>query len=171
MLRGDLPRPAYVSLLFRLLGLHEPIEDRLAPHTNSVWLAWFVADRARRLRRDLQALGIPTGEIAAAPTAGGLLPPLDDPAASLGCAWVVEGSALGGRVLARHVESIVSTSVGAATTPGSSFFESGPLQAERWRACGHALEACGADPVRRGTILHAATATFAAFEASLANDA
>jgi heme oxygenase len=50
--------------------------------------------RTAMLRSDLAAFGVDRLEIEAAPRAHALLPPLNDAAAALGCAWVVEGSAL-----------------------------------------------------------------------------
>ena len=40
LLRGDLSVPAYGLLMLRLLGLHEPIEQRLARQDGAPWMAW-----------------------------------------------------------------------------------------------------------------------------------
>jgi heme oxygenase len=162
LLRGDLPRRDYANLLLRLLGLHVAVERTLAPHLRSHWFAWYDATpgelRSARLRRDLVALGTPQSLITAAATADEVLPVLATPAEALGCAWVVEGSALGGRLLAQHVASIIGTGEGG----GSSFFLSNPEQPARWTACCDAVNLCGEEPGQRAAILSAASATFEA---------
>jgi len=162
LLRGDLPRRDYANLLLRLLGLHAAVERKLAPHLGSSWFAWYDAApgelRSARLRRDLVALGTPQSLITAAAAADDVLPSLATPAAALGCAWVVEGSALGGRLLARHVASII----GDGEEGGGSFFLSNPEPPARWVACCDAVNLCGAEPGNRAAILAAATATFEA---------
>jgi heme oxygenase len=169
LLRGELSRPAYAALLLRLLGLHAPIEARLAEHAGSRWLAWTEAapgqNRAARLARDLRALGVGAAEIAAAPMAGAMLPPLVHPAAALGCAWVVEGSALGGAVLARRV----ATAPDLGGSDAGSFFRASDRrsrdeQALRWLACCRALEECGTLPGHFTAMRDAAQAIFDAFE-------
>jgi heme oxygenase len=169
LLRGDLRRPAYAALLLRLLGLHAPIEAGLARHAQSRWLGWAAAapglTRAARLTRDLRALGLEAAEIEAAPMADAVLPPLAHPAAALGCAWVVEGSALGGAVLAARL----AATPGLAGTACGSFFggvdgQDSGVQAARWRACGRAVEDCGAAPGQWVALRDAAVATFDAFE-------
>jgi heme oxygenase len=167
LLRGTLSRPAYAALLLRLLGLHAPIEAGLARHAGSRWLAWAETTpdqtRAARLARDLRALGLDAAAIVAAPMADALLPSLTHPAAALGCAWVVEGSALGGVVLARRLAAA------PALAGSGSFFQpaeghAGDRQALRWRACCRALDECGAAPDRWVAMRDAAQATFDAFE-------
>ncbi len=164
LLRGDIALENYRNLMSRLLGLHAPIEHRLAEHVRTPWLSWYSASgpngRSHRLGLDLVALGMSEAAVASLPMADALLPALDDPAAALGCAWVVEGSALGGRVMARHAADLTSRLL----LPASAFFAPDPDQPSRWRACCAALDACAADPVRQAAMLQTATATFAAFE-------
>ena len=160
------PSPeGYARLLLRLLGLHVPIEERLARHSDDALMAWrktgAVLSRPTRLRSDLALLGIDQQTIGAASRADALLPSLDDPAAALGCAWAVEGSALGGRVLSLRLESILGAHLAA---DAGTFLACQPEAAERWRGCCAALEACGADPLRHATMLAAAVATFELFE-------
>jgi heme oxygenase len=162
LLRGDLSRTSYRRLLFGLLGLHAPIEQRLAPHDAHPWLAWRAAGgtpRSRRLRHDLAALGVDDAAIDAAPEAGALLPRLDDPAAALGCAWVIEGSALGAKVMAARLDTMLGADAAACGT----FFRAEPQQTQQWRACCDSVAACGADAARRDAMLAAAEATFDAF--------
>jgi len=159
---GKLDRTGYPHLLRRLLGLHEPIETQLAVQAGHPWMAWWgdrPPGRAARLRADLAAIGDSAGRIGEVPNASGLLPRLDHPAAALGCAWVVEGSHLGARVLAPAAAAIISS-----TGPGWTFFAPEQHQLARWRACCDAIEACGADTDGRAAMAAAAAATFAAFE-------
>ncbi len=165
LLRGDLSPANYARLLLRLLGLHAPIEQQLAAHDSTALMTWrqFGATPARseRLRSDLICLGIDRCDIDAAPRADTLLPPLEDPAAALGCAWVVEGAALGGRVLSLRLGTILGP--GRAAHAGT-FLAWQPAQADRWTGCCAAVEACGKDPQRHVSMVTAAVATFDLFE-------
>jgi heme oxygenase len=161
--RGEMPLADYRSLLALLLGLHETFEARMAIHEPSAIVGWPAAapdeGRAARLRRDLAALGMSRLEIAALPRADLHLPALLDVDAGLGAAWVVEGSSLGGGVIAKWL----AASLGIGPANGGAFFARAPGQTERWRLCCEAIEARGADPRRRSAMLAAAEATFAAF--------
>lgn len=165
LLRGELTRPAYQQLLGRLLGLHEPVEERLARNSADPLFAWRSAgatvSRAALLRADLAALGRAHPTIKAIPRGDALLPPLDDPASALGCAWVVEGSALGGRVMSSRVDAMLRI---GQSDGGGSFFALDPGQPDRWRGCCDAVERCGAEPDGLAVMTHAAVATFTAFE-------
>jgi heme oxygenase len=165
LLRGDLTRLAYQRLLTCLLGLHEPIEDSLERFSANALLAWrgagAVVSRTALLRSDLAALGLDRLEIETAPRAYALLPPLNDAAAALGCAWVVEGSALGGRVMSSRVDAMLSLRQGEG---GGSFFSCDQGQPERWRGCCDAVERCGAELDGLTAMIRAALNTFAMFE-------
>ena len=134
----------------------------MARHAGRPGFAWRSAapDRAARLRQDLLDLGLPAPCVAAAPCAARHLPTLDHPAAALGGAWVIEGSALGGGVLARRLDAVLAP----GEPGGRAFFTPDPQQPARWRACCAAVEACGADPEGLAQMQHAARDTFAAFE-------
>ena len=169
LLRGELARPDYRRLLVRLLGLHQPIEEslgRLLPA--DPLLDWRGVSgglsRTDLLRGDLAALGLGSPEIEAAPRAHALLPSLADPASALGCAWVVEGSALGGRAMSAKVDALLDL---ASIVGGGTFFASDPGQPARWRGCCEAVEACGAQADSLALMIRAAMTTFAAFEAWL----
>jgi heme oxygenase len=161
--RGELGLADYRDLIARLLGLHEPLEARMAIHGPAAVAGWPAAvpdeGRAARLRRDLAQLGMSRAEIAALPRAGRRLPALVDVDAVLGAAWVVEGSSLGGGVIAKWL----AASLGIGSADGGAFFAGAPGQAERWRRCCEAIEARGADSRRRAAMVDGAQATFAAF--------
>jgi heme oxygenase len=153
LLRADLLPTEYARLLLRLLGLHSPIEERLARHDGDALMVWrqtaATPSRPARLRSDLAFLGIDQGTIDTAPQADVLLLSLHNPAAALGCAWVVEGSSLGGRVLSLRLDAIL----GAGRAAGAgTFLASHPGQTDRWSGCCAAVEACGADNQRRATM-------------------
>jgi heme oxygenase len=161
--RGELSLPHYRDLLARLLGLHETVEARTAAHDHAAILSWPAGapdqGRVARLRRDLDALGMNRFEIAALPRADRHIPALAEVDAALGAVWVVEGSSLGGGVIAKWL----GASLGIGPANGGAFFAAAPGQAERWRLCREAIEERGADPRRRAAIIAGAAATFAAF--------
>ncbi len=167
LMRGELTRAAYARLLLRLLGLHAQCERRMEAHLGSPLLAWqdIGQRRARsaRLRDDLCHLGVGFAAMATAETADVPLPPIESPAAALGCAWVVEGSALGGRVLARRFSALADASWASA----GLFFRPPPRQQDRWAACCAAVEDCGGDLAQVEAMTKAAVGTFAAFIAWL----
>lgn len=107
----DLPgsistREDYVHLLRQLHGFHTAVEARLAaPSFATGWLTLGIDlpthRRAHLLSEDLLALG------ALPPKAAVRLPGLDNIGQALGCLYVVEGSSLGGRVLAPAFRAVL----------------------------------------------------------------
>jgi heme oxygenase len=115
--------------------------DRLIP-------GWADRRRGGMIRADLAALDLPSPELA-------LFPPLDDDAACWGAAYVVEGSRLGGALLARRI------------APGLPRAYLGTPQAKgAWRTFVDALDAALVGDDRIGRATGAARATFAFFEAA-----
>ena len=100
---GTLSLAAYVALLRRLLGFHAAVEAALAAAPSLRPYGIDLAERRRSaaLRADLATLGLPE----AGPLAP--LPPLGSAARALGCLYVVEGSTLGGRQLARGLDHLL----------------------------------------------------------------
>lgn len=98
---GDVDRAAYLNYLRALLGWLEPLEQRL-------WaLDWPGSLQAREragksawLRADLAA----AGDTAPVPLCGKIPVPQAADAYALGVAYVVEGSQLGGRFLAKRLQ-------------------------------------------------------------------
>lgn len=94
---------AYRRYLARLLGFYAPLEERLARHD---WARLGVDIPGRRkvplLERDLRTLG--WSPEAALPGCDAL-PDVSEPAAALGCVYVVEGSTLGGQILTRALKA------------------------------------------------------------------
>ena len=85
----------YRSLLRRLLGLYVPLELALS----------MPPDRSLRLQADLGTLKAPKGE--AAVELCPYIPRFDDAAQRLGARYVVEGAAMGGRLLATRLNSLL----------------------------------------------------------------
>ena len=111
------------------------------------------------LAGDLATLGATPGEIAALPSCAAL-GPFRTTAARLGCAYVVEGSALGGRVVHAHL-SRPEGLPGTFRTPPLRFFAGhGADTARRWKAFAHALDARERAPSDDAETIAAAEETF-----------
>jgi heme oxygenase len=100
-------REKYERLLVDFLGFFEPLEAVL--QQVSGWkergFDWGERAKAGMLREDLQALGFSADEIANLPRCADLPEPATI-AEAFGCAYVLEGSTLGGR----HIVSILAKS-------------------------------------------------------------
>src|SRR3954464_6094559 len=101
---GTISRPAYAALLRRMLGFHLAVERCVAEGPSVLGLGIDVTERRRSplLRADLAALGATDEGVEAA-----ALPALGSAAQVLGCLYVVEGSTLGGRELARRLDHLL----------------------------------------------------------------
>ncbi len=150
-------REAYTELLVALRGFYRPVEaalvgvagwERLTPPLDVVARrrAALLDEDLARLGRDEQeparelnppVLGLPTPVL---PTPGSL-------AEALGCLYVLEGSALGGRIIARQARRALGEDVPVAFLSSAGRVDLGA----DWRALQAALDAFGADdaPARR----------------------
>ena len=147
---GTITIAAYRHLLVRLHGFYVPFE----------MAADVAGERSIWLKDDLRALGVdPNG-----PRSPDLCPDIPvsrTPEARLGALYVVEGSALGGRELARNLNGLL----GADAISGRRFFIGrGAGTGVAWRSYLAQLEAYAADQAARPRITHAALETFAVFE-------
>ena len=94
----------YKRVLESCLGYFEPVETRIAELAPSAPpLGLELAARSQLLVKDLMALGSSAASIAALPRCRDL-PPLTTPAHLAGCLYVLEGSRLGGAIVARELE-------------------------------------------------------------------
>ena len=140
--------PAYRALLLRLYGFYLPFEAATEIGT----------ERSRWLREDIEAVS-PGGVPPTVPLCPSL-PLLDTAERRLGALYMVEGSALGGRGLARHLERLF----GPGTRAGRCFFLGrGAATGEAWTAFLARLAAAG----HGGEIVAAAVEIFTVFEAWL----
>ena len=152
-------RGSYGALLALLSGFYRPLEaalaalpgwDRLTPAVDLP-----ARSRAALIDDDLQALGltIPVQALRHQPV-------LDSLAQGLGCLYVLEGSALGGRIVARQASAALGTDLPV------SFFANpaGPPLGARWQALQATLDAYGhaAGETACAAAVLAAQQTFAA---------
>ncbi|PPQ36776.1 biliverdin-producing heme oxygenase [Rhodopila globiformis] len=147
---GTIGRGAYRALLSRLYGFHVPFEAA----------AGIEPERSRWLAADLQTLGLDEAAVAALPRCG-YVPRLETEARRLGAAYVVEGSTLGGRELAKRLDHLF----GPGAIEGRRFFSGRATDTGRaWRAFVERLERTGTDEATSAAVIAAAQETFAAFE-------
>ena len=104
---GSIDRGDYIALLRRLLGFHGAVEAALAaaPCLRPFGIAIEERRRAPLLEADLDAMDAAPGLAAPA-----LVPP-SSAAAAMGWLYVVEGSTLGGRHLARGLDGLLGEDV------------------------------------------------------------
>lgn len=141
--------PAYCDLLLRLYGFYLPFEA----------MAEAGSQRSRWLEEDLLALGADDRLLASAMCPN--VPALDTAERRLGAHYVVEGSALGGGVLAKGLDALL----GVGVAEGRRFFTGrGRGTAEAWNAYLARLTAASTEPAAQAGIVEAATETFAVFE-------
>ena len=149
-------RADLVAALERLHGFHAAVEALAAPA--AFWerldLAHCAVSRRAWLAEDLLRLGADPARVAALPLCPGLLPH-DDEASRLGRAYVVEGSALGGRALGAHVARHA-----LADGPLRFFAAHGAATGTLWRRFGRTLEARARAADAETRAVAAANATF-----------
>lgn len=96
-------RSRYVFVLARLYGFHAAWEPTVA-RALADDAFWQPRRRLRLLADDLSAFGFSPSDVAALPSCPAL-PALDNAARALGSAYVLEGSRLGGAIVARNLEA------------------------------------------------------------------
>ena len=168
MRRGDwLVSPvAYATFLNRTLRFHRLVEAAVAPVVAEIeGLEYEHRRRSPLVEADLAALAA-RGVLPDA-TDGPTRPPppllVDEPAAVLGCLYVIEGSTLGSKVLAQWIERRLGYDHAYGA---SSFAPYGTATQARWRSFGALVESLvAATPDDLRPMLAAAEATFAVHEA------
>lgn len=147
---GTIDLSAYTALLCRLYGFHHSFELAAQP----------LPERTRWLETDLATLGVDAAMLAILPRCTGF-PALASPDYLLGASYVVEGSALGGRGLARHLDGLLGTGISA----GRRFFSGhGTETGEVWRTYLARLSAASTSTASRAAIVAGAVETFTIFE-------
>lgn len=162
VLADDLTRASYRDHLARLVAFYGPAESALAAVPG---LADVLDDLDGRLvktawlRDDLGVLG--TG-----PAAPDAEPPTLDVSEALGMLYVIEGSTLGGKLIARHLER----TLGVTSRSGAQFYSSyGPDRGPRWTHFKRALDTFGTShPDQSDRAIQAAADTFDALRAQMA---
>src|SRR3954466_11849701 len=127
-------RESYKNLLIRFYGFHsvwEKAAGMVAPDK-----AFFESRcKTRLLAKDLEALGMQEDGIVRLPQCDPLMP-LPSPPAVLGSMYVVEGSTLGGAIIAREVER----KLGLGPETGCAYFICfGRGIGIMWKRCGSRL--------------------------------
>ena len=139
----------YQNLIVRLYGFYVPFEAAVS----------IGSDRSDWLAGDLEALGV-RRPLHALPKCGHV-PDINNGYARLGAQYVTEGSALGGRELARGLDVLFGTGV----IDGRRFFTGhGAGTGEAWRRYLAQLSAAPPEPSARAEIIKSAVDTFAVFE-------
>jgi heme oxygenase len=121
-------RQRFLRVLDRFYGFHAVWEHAIRRHRD---LARLHAPRTRlpHLRRDLAALGRTSGEIRALPLCLAAHHLLDDPDEAVGSLYVMEGSTLGGQIIARELADADWLPAGGLTY----FHPYGRRTGEMWR--------------------------------------
>lgn len=158
MFRQPIDRATYVNLLRHLLSFishwERAVESFIEPVLENLVRA---RTKLPLLRTDLAALGADDTMGAAYPQA---LPPLDGVGSALGSIYVIEGSTLGGQIIAKRIRQTLSLPDGA----GVAYFESyGSQTSARWSEFLDILEQHLTPPLLPYAI-EAARATFQAME-------
>jgi heme oxygenase (biliverdin-IX-beta and delta-forming) len=152
--RGSITAEDYERLLARLFGFHRAYEAALAEarlKANDACLS--PVERSESLALDLAALGVERATIARLPLCPTIARP-SNRAELLGARYVVEGSALGGQLIARELEKSFGEN--------RRFFLFQP--GKEWRALTDLLEALAEDPAAVESAAKAARAIFLNFE-------
>jgi len=135
-------RDVYRAMLIRFHGFHSAFEEAAAAQVPD--RDFFQRRRkAHLLARDLEVLGMNPIEITSLPRCCPLMP-LPGPAAVLGSMYVIEGSTLGGAIIAREVER----RLGLTRDTGCAYFRSyGRETASMWKSFGAVLNAASSPEV------------------------
>lgn len=138
---------ATARFLGKLFGFLQPYEAALRSHAAALGPAWEVEAR-QRAHLILDDLRVPAAQLPLCPAP----PPLATLPQLLGAMYVLEGSTLGGQVLARQQAK-------AGSDLYRYFTGYGPLTGPRWKAfCG--LLAAAATPATEEEIVQSAIGTF-----------
>lgn len=111
-------------------------------------------DALHLIEQDLAAIDASCDDAATVPSPVG-----DAPAVALGWVWVVEGSALGGKVIDRSLGQLLGNA-----RDGRRFFEPAVDMASRWQGVCAALERHGQHEEHRGAVVSGALAAFSCVE-------
>lgn len=147
---GTINLRAYTALLSRLYGFHHAFE----------LTAGLAPQRTNWLESDLAALGFDDDKRAALPRCAAFSE-VAQHEYILGALYVVEGSALGGRGLARQLDDLL----GVGIVAGRHFFGGNGAETGRvWRDYLARLAAVPDVEMKWATVVEGATDTFAIFE-------
>ena len=150
---------AYVRYLVRLYGFLEPLEQRLESVLGNETSVVDLRGRGKRgwLERDLRHFAIDPSDL---PRWSGTAQLAASTDRGLGCAYVLEGSTLGGRLLARQVQR----RWGLGPESGAAFLAGyGDAVGARWREFGARVDRHGQEtPAAAHDVVLGAGETFSA---------
>ncbi|MFB6264285.1 MAG: biliverdin-producing heme oxygenase [Bradymonadaceae bacterium] len=120
------------ELLVAYYGLYRPLDRRLERRIEELMPDFEHRDRAGRLASDLETIGMEPAAIDQLPVASlAAMPALETAPALAGCLYVVEGSALGKRVIRRDL----AADLGDDLLGADAFFADRPEEtSRRWQA-------------------------------------
>ena len=149
--------PAYRRLLESFWGLHAVWEPRAVAQFSSVMAGFYDTRRKLHLiEQDLLSLGHTEEEIAQLPQCAELAGPASF-SETLGAAYVIEGSMLGGRLLSRHFAQTLDL----RPDRGCSYFAGyGARTAAMWKEFGQTIESFAALTAIHEEIVSGARKTF-----------
>lgn len=151
-------REGYTSTLIRMEAFYRGAEPAIFQACADFVPERFLESRLARLHADLKAIA-PSWLASAAVSFPKEIARWPE---ALGALYVMEGAALGGQIIARHVSAVL----GFTPEYGASFFASeGVAVGPRWKAFRDLLDAY---PDEYEAILAGAQATFEAFRAAVA---
>jgi heme oxygenase len=141
LLAQDYSAAEYRCMLERMYGFYEPLGHAIAAHEHAGKWGLRVADRVELLRSDLAELGLTAADLSNLERCT-RLPLVDTADRALGCAYVLEGATLGGRVIFKHLMRVFPD---RAAIPLRFFAGDGDRTAESWRRFCGAFNASAAD--------------------------
>lgn len=145
---GRLNRAGYAELLGRIHSFHQAIDAA----------AGAAGDPSQRRRR-LALLEADLAFLGAAPAPPPLWHAPREDGAALGCLYVAQGSAIGGRLIWRQISYLFGDA-----PEGRRFFAGAGGEGAAWRALLADIEREGRDSARRSAMIAGAASAFALFE-------
>jgi heme oxygenase len=159
---GRIDRDGYIDLLKRLLGFHQPVEEAIGIALGAETFGVAIPQwrRASLLNADLAALGVNENECQST-SMFVIQQNIGSPASAMGWLYVLVGSTLGGRLLARRLDQFLLLN----DTAGRLFLlNGGESEHTFWKVFCDAVEACGSEYARRNEMKTGADKAFRAFE-------
>jgi heme oxygenase len=152
----------YTDTLTAFLGFFEPLEAELVLPLGwpTIGIDFSHRQRAHLLQHDLRMLGLANSVITAIPRCHDL-PEMKNSYNGLGCLYVLEGSTLGGQLIARELSRCFNID----ETSGASFFLShGSHTGEMWKEFCASVRTYVNDPIKQQAAVHTAAETFEKFD-------
>lgn len=162
-LLGTISTGGYTTLLWRLFGFYQPIEEKIfgVPDINTLPVGIERRRKSPLLARDLLHLGITPAEVGCLPVCE-RLPKISNATEALGCLYVLEGATLGGQLITRHLKRSLMLDEEA----GCAFFYSyGKDVGRMWKSFLEALDVyCSYKGIEVVVLVEAARQTFVSLD-------